>query len=329
MIDKHYLSRRPSRLRASTALREMVAETTLDIKSLIYPLFIKEGLTSNRPIASMPGQYQLALEQLKPEINQISSLGIPAVILFGIPSQKDARGSSALRSDGIVQRAIGEIKSINPELIVISDLCFCEYTSHGHCGVLKPNHSLDNDATLELLVEQAISHANSGADIIAPSGMLDGMIKALRWGLDEHAYQHIPLLSYAAKYASSCYGPFREAAEGSPQFGNRAQYQMDPANVEEALLEVSLDVEQGADILMVKPAQFYLDIVSRIKQAYPLYPLCAYQVSGVYSMIKLAGQQGVLDEDAMIKESILSIKRAGADCIITYFAKQIAESLNN
>jgi porphobilinogen synthase len=274
----------------------------------------------------MPGHFQLSLDYLPAEIEEIKQLNIPAVILFGLPSKKDPMGSSALDDNGIIQQAIKLIKKIAPELLVITDLCFCEYTDHGHCGVINlDNQTVDNDKTLELLGKQAVSHARAGADIIAPSGMMDGMVKTIRAALDENHFQDIPILSYAVKYASAFYGPFRVAAEGAPQFGDRKTYQMNPANANEALREAALDVAEGADMLMVKPAQNYLDMIYRVKQSFPSLPMCAYQVSGEFAMIKAAGEKNWIDEKAVMMESLLAIKRAGADFIITYFAKEFAQ----
>lgn len=314
------------RLRMHPKLRALVRETTLSPSDLIQPLFIKAGLDHKVPIPSMPGCFQLALGDLEDEIKEIDALGIPAVLLFGIPDAKDARGSSALRDDGIVQRAIAEIKRILPDLLVMTDLCFCEYTDHGHCGPLVEiggRWTVDNAKTLALLVKQAQSHARAGADVIAPSGMMDGMVAAIRAGLDEIGYQHIPILSYAVKYCSSFYAPFRDAAESAPGMGDRQGYQLDIANAGEALREAAQDVAEGADMLMVKPAGLYLDVIYRVKQAHPEVPLAAYQVSGEYAMIKAAVMNGWLDERRAVWESLLAIKRAGADFIITYFAKQI------
>lgn len=324
------LINRPRRLRRTVALRSLVRETHLDINDFVCPLFIKQGLTKKTAIKSMPGQYQLGLSHLNAEIEEIISLGLQSILLFGIPEHKDAQGHVALDENGIIQQAIRQIKQQAPDLLIISDVCFCEYTSHGHCGPV--NHKtgrldVDNDETLDLLVQQSISHAKAGADIIAPSGMMDGMIKAIRTGLDHAGFQHIPILSYSAKYASSFYGPFREAAEGAPQFGDRQTYQMDSANSKEALKEVDLDVLEGADMLMIKPALSYLDIIYQTKQRHPEIPLAAYQVSGEYAMIKAAAQNGWLDEKKAALETLLSIKRAGADFIITYFAKDAAKWL--
>ncbi len=324
------MQNRLRRLRQHEGLRHLVRETQLDIHDLVYPLFIKHGLTEKKPIASMPGQYQLGLAHLEAEIQEIKELNIPAIILFGIPEYKDGQGSASCQDAGIIQQAIQEIKRIAPQLLVISDICFCEYTDHGHCGVLSEKTGkidVDNDETLTLLVNQSISHAKAGCDVIAPSGMMDGMVSAIRSGLDEAGFSHIPILSYAAKYASSFYGPFREAAEGAPQFGDRRTYQMDPANAKEALREVDSDVDEGADMLMVKPALSYLDIIHQTKQRYPEIPLCAYQVSGEYAMVKAAAQAGWIDEKKVVLEMLLSIKRAGADFIISYFAKDVARWL--
>lgn len=315
------------RLRQNPTMRALVRETQLDINDLVCPLFIKENIRQKTTINSMPGQYQLSLADLDAEIHDIVTLGIPAVLLFGIPAHKDSIGSTACDDHGIIQQAIKKIKALAPALLIIADVCFCEYTDHGHCGVIKDN-DVDNDETLTLLVKQSVSHARAGADIIAPSGMMDGMIAAIRAGLDQHHFEHVPILSYAAKYASSFYGPFREAAEGAPQFGDRKTYQMDPANAKEALREVKLDIAEGADMLMVKPALSYLDIIHQTKQLFPEIPLCAYQVSGEYAMIKAAAQNGWVDEQKIALETLLSIKRAGADFIITYFAKDVASWLS-
>jgi len=318
------------RLRQHPNLRALLTETRLSVQDLILPLFVKAAIQEKQAIAAMPGHFQLTLADLDKEITEIQSLGIPGVLLFGILAYKDASGSAALQANGIVQQAIAHIKKIAPDLLVITDLCCCEYTDHGHCGVLRQqqNHWLvDNDATLALLVEQAISHAKAGADVIAPSGMMDGIVAALRQGLDAAGFTHIPILSYAIKYASALYGPFREAAESAPQVGDRKGYQMNPANSREALREAQLDIQEGADILMVKPAGAYLDVIYRVKQAYPEIPLAAYQVSGEYSMIKAAGANGWINEQQVALESLLAIKRAGADFIFTYFAKDVAKWL--
>ena len=315
---------RPRRLRQHPVLRQLTQEHAVTTSDLILPLFVTAA-KKGRDIASMPGHRQLSLNELPTEIEEIQSLGIAAVILFGIPEQKDAHGTSSLKDKGIVQQAIRCIKAIAPELLVIADVCFCEYTNHGHCGIWdEESQTVCNDRTLKLLQQQAVSMAQAGADVIAPSGMMDGMVGALRFALDAHHFASTPILSYAVKYASSCYGPFREAANGAPQFGDRKTYQMNPANSNEAILEAQLDVVEGADILMVKPAQFYLDVIYRIKQEFAYKPLCAYQVSGEFAMIQAAAQSGWIDGEQVIQESLLSIKRAGADMIITYFAKTFA-----
>lgn len=322
-----YPTTRLRRLRQHPRLRDLVTETRLSVHDLVLPLFIKANLTEKQLIAAMPGQFQFALSDLAEEAKQIAALDIPAVILFGLPSFKDASGSAASQADGIIQQAIATIKNAAPDLLIITDLCFCEYTDHGHCGVLtqqKNAWTVDNDATLPLLVKQAVSHVKAGADVIAPSGMMDGMVASLREGLDAAGYSHTPILSYAVKYASALYGPFREAAESAAQMGDRKTYQMNPANSKEALREAALDVQEGADMLMVKPAGAYLDVIYAVKQAYPEIPLAAYQVSGEYAMIKAAGRNGWINEREVALESLLAIKRAGADFILTYFAKEVA-----
>ncbi len=321
-----YLPTRLRRLRQNPALRALIRETQLHPSDLVQPLFIKEGLTDKKEIRSMPGVFQLSLTNLAKEIETLRGLKISSVILFGIPLEKDDTGSSALNDNGIIQQAVRDIKRLAPEMLVITDLCFCEYTAHGHCGVMS-NDCVDNDATLALLAKQAISHAKAGADIIAPSGMMDGMVESIRTALDANGFKHISILSYAVKYASSFYGPFREAAEGSPQFGDRKQYQMDFANKGEALREAELDVNEGADMLMVKPAMCYLDIIHQVKTQLPEIPLAAYQVSGEYSLIKFGAQQGLIDEEQAMIESLTAIKRAGANFIITYFAKDMNKLL--
>jgi porphobilinogen synthase len=307
----------------------LVRETQLAVNDLIYPLFVYHGKNLRREIPSMPGQYQLSLDRLGDSLAEIAGLGIPAVIFFGIPGQKDALGSAAARDDGIVQEAIRLTRRIAPDLLVITDLCFCEYTDHGHCGPLAEiggRIDLDNDATLPLLVEQANSHARAGAHMIAPSGMIDGMVGAIRRGLDEAGFAHLPIMSYAAKFASGYYGPFRDAAESAPSFGDRRTYQMDPANGREALKEAAIDFAEGADILMVKPALAYLDIIYRVKEACGL-PLAAYNVSGEYAMIKAAAANGWIDERRIVLETLTGIKRAGADMILTYHALDVARWL--
>ncbi len=331
MVAASFPQVRMRRLRHSANLRALVREHRLSVDNLVLPLFIKEGQGIKNPINSLAGHYQFSLDRLPDEIRQIVDLNIPAVILFGIPLHKDATGSSALSANGIIQSAIAVIKQHAPELIVISDLCFCEYTDHGHCGIIASHHQgeviVDNDATLTLLAEQAVSHARAGADIIAPSGMMDGMVQAIRRGLDQHGFLQTPILSYAVKYASAFYGPFREAAgSGTPQHGGRQTYQMDPANAQAGLREAELDVLEGADMLMVKPAHTYLDMIFRVKQRFPDLPLGAYHVSGEYAMIKAAAAQGWIDEDRAMLEALIAIKRAGADFIITYYAKSFASN---
>ena len=301
----------------------MVMETTLSVDDLILPLFVTFGKGIRNEIKSMPGHYQLSVDNLTKEVKEIKSLGIPAVILFGIPEHKDEVGSEAYNPKGIVQQAIKTIKNKAPELMVITDVCMCEYTSHGHCGMIKQG-DVDNDATLELLAKEALSHTKAGADMVAPSDMMDGRVGAIRKILDENNFSHIPILSYAAKYASAFYGPFREAAESIPQFGDRRSYQMNPANSDEAIREVRFDIEEGADIIMVKPALPYLDIIRRVKQEFN-YPVAAYNVSGEFSMIKAASKLGWMDGERAMMESLISIKRAGADLILTYFAKEAAK----
>ncbi|MBI3398611.1 MAG: porphobilinogen synthase [Deltaproteobacteria bacterium] len=313
---------RPRRLRKNETIRKMVRETTLSVDDLILPLFVTFGKGVKNEIKSMPGHYQLSVDNLAKEIKEIKTLGIPAVILFGIPEHKDEVGSEAYNTKGIIQQAIKAIKNKAPELMVITDVCMCEYTSHGHCGVIK-HGDVDNDATLELLAKEALSHAKAGADMVAPSDMMDGRVGAIRKILDENNFNRLPIMSYAAKYASAFYGPFREAAESTPEFGDRRSYQMDPANSDEALREVRLDIEEGADIVMVKPALPYLDIIRRIKDELK-YPVAAYNVSGEFAMIKAAEQLGWMDGQRAMMESLVSIKRAGADLILTYFAKEAA-----
>ena len=324
-----YPLHRPRRLRAHPRLRELVCETQLRVDDLIYPLFVYHGTNLRREIPSMPGQFQLSLDRLGEAVAEVSERGIPAIILFGIPAHKDARGSAALRDDGIVQEAIRIAKRAAPGLLVITDLCFCEYTDHGHCGPLVEaggRMDVDNDATLILLAQQAVSHARAGADVIAPSGMMDGMVQAIRGGLDGAGFLNLPILSYAAKFASGYYGPFRDAAESAPSFGDRRTYQMDPANSDEAMREVALDLAEGADMVMVKPALAYLDIVRRVKDAFAV-PLAAYNVSGEYAMIKAAAARGWIDERRVVLETLTGIKRAGADMILTYHAPDVAQWL--
>jgi len=322
----HFPQYRPRRLRRNENLRRMVRETFLRIDDLIYPLFVQPGKGIKEPISSMPDNYRFSIDELVKEIKDIYKLGIPAIILFGIPEKKDELGTEAYAKDGIIQRAIKAIKDSVPEIIVITDVCLCEYTSHGHCGVIK-NGQIDNDATLELLAKEAVSHAEAGADMVAPSDMMDGRVKAIREALDRNGFSHIPIMSYAVKYASAFYGPFREAAESAPQFGDRRSYQMDPPNAREALREAELDVVEGADIIMVKPALPYLDIIYRVRQAINR-PIAAYNVSGEFSMLKAAIANGWLEEKRVILEALTSIKRAGADLILTYFAREIASWLS-
>ncbi len=316
---------RPRRLRRSETMRSMIRETHLSPLDFILPLFISYGKDLKKPIASMPGHFQLSVDRLAVEAQEVKSLGIPAVILFGIPEEKDETGSTASDPAGPVQEAVRAIKDAAPDLLVITDVCMCEYTSHGHCGIIK-NKDVDNDATLRVLAEEALSHAEAGADIVAPSDMMDGRVAAIRKTLDENNFGNIPIMSYAVKYSSAFYGPFRDAAESPPQFGDRKTYQMDPANAEEALREAGLDIDEGADIIMVKPALPYLDIIRRVKDAYG-YPMAAYNVSGEFSMIKAAAEKGWLDGEAAMLESLVSIKRAGAEMILTYFAKEAARVL--
>ncbi|HUJ79351.1 MAG TPA: porphobilinogen synthase [Nitrospiria bacterium] len=316
---------RPRRMRRSDALRRMVRETRLSADELIAPLFVVHGKSVRNDIASMPGVAQLSVDLLIKEVQELANVGVPAVLLFGIPARKDARGSEAYAADGIVQQAVRAIKDQRPELVVITDVCLCEFTSHGHCGLVERGEVL-NDPSLELLAQSALSHAQAGADMVAPSDMMDGRVGAIRRALDGAGYEQTPILSYAAKYASSFYGPFRDAAQSAPQFGDRRGYQMDPANADEALREVELDIEEGADAVMVKPAMPYLDIIWRVKERFNR-PLAAYQVSGEYAMLKAAGRLGWLDEERAMLESLTGIKRAGADLIITYFARAAATLL--
>lgn len=316
---------RARRLRKNENFRRLIRETKLSVDDLVYPLFAVPGKNFKKPISSMPGQFQLSVDHIAKEARAAKDLGIPAVLLFGIPPKKDEMATGAFAKDGIVQQAVKRIKNEVPDMVVITDVCLCEYTSHGHCGMLEKN-GVQNDTTLEVLAETALSQARAGADMVAPSAMMDGQVAAIREALDENAFEDVPIMAYAAKYASSFYGPFREAAESTPQFGDRKAYQMDPANADEAIREMSLDVGEGADIIMVKPALAYLDIICRAKQEFDL-PVAAYNVSGEYSMIKAAAQLGWLDEERTMMESLTAIKRAGADIIITYWAKQLAQLL--
>lgn len=317
---------RPRRLRKNETIRRMVRETSLSPDNFIYPLFATFGKGVKKEISSMPGCFQESVDKIVRHAKEVYSLGIPSVLLFGIPEQKDETGSGAYDEKGVVQKAVKAIKNAVPELYVITDVCMCEYTSHGHCGIIKDG-DVENDTTLELLAREAVSHANAGADLVAPSDMMDGRVEAIRIALDEEGFPEVPIMSYAAKYASAFYGPFREAAESTPQFGDRRSYQMDPANRREALKEVALDIEEGADIVMVKPALAYLDIISDVKESFDL-PVAAYNVSGEYSLVKAAGKLGWIDEKRVMMEILTSIKRAGADLILTYFAKDAAKILN-
>ena len=316
---------RPRRLRESPLLRKMVRETQLRVDDLVYPLFTVHGRGVREPIASMPGQFRLSVDELLRECKDAASMGIPAVLLFGLPAEKDPRGSEAYAEDGIIQQAVRAVKETIPDLLVVTDVCLCEYTSHGHCGVVEGGR-VRNDPTLDLLARTAVSHVEAGADMIAPSDMMDGRVAAIREALDENGNQETPIMAYSAKYASAFYGPFREAADSTPQFGDRRSYQMDPANSVEAMREVALDVDEGADIVMVKPALPYLDIIARVKTEFGL-PVAAYSVSGEYAMLRAAGQLGWLDEEAAMMEALTGIRRAGADIVITYFAKEAARIL--
>ncbi len=316
---------RPRRLRKTELLRGLVRETRLSVANLIYPMFVCPGGNIRQEVASMPGVFQQSADQIVEDCREVESLGIPGVILFGLPQTKDPRGASSLKKDGVVQRAIEAIRKAKLNLIVITDVCLCEYTDHGHCGVIE-NGEVANDATLEILADQSLSHARAGADIVAPSDMMDGRVAAIRKKLDENKFEDLPILSYAAKYCSAFYGPFREAADSAPQFGDRRSYQMDPANAREALKEVALDLEEGADMIMVKPALPYLDIITRVHREFSV-PVAAYNVSGEYSMVKAAAQNGWLDEKRAALEILTGILRAGADIILTYHAKDAARWL--
>ena len=318
---------RPRRLRANENLRRLVRETALSINDLIYPMFVVHGRNTATEISAMPGCYQYSVDTLVTAAKELAALGIPGTILFGIPATKDPIGTEAYADDGIIQQAVHAIKDAVPNLLVMTDVCLCEYTDHGHCGVIEDGE-VQNDPTLELLVKESLSHARAGADVIAPSDMMDGRVGAIRDALDDSGYENIPIMAYSAKYASAFYGPFREAAESAPQFGDRRSYQMDPANAEEALREVALDIQEGADILMVKPALSYLDVIHQVKTEFQV-PVAAYNVSGEYAMVKAAGQNGWIDEKRVALEVLTSIKRAGADMILTYFAKSVVEWLND
>src|SRR5699024_8264482 len=318
--------KRHRRLRSTEAMRSLIRENHLRVDDLIYPLFVIEGADIRKEVPSMPGVFQVSLDRLSEEIKEIYDLGIKGVILFGVPQHKDDQGTGAFVEDGIVQLATKQIKKEYPNLLVIADTCLCEYTSHGHCGVID-NHEIANDESLKLLAKTAVSQAKAGADIIAPSNMMDGFVIVIRQSLDENGFSHLPIMSYAVKYASAFYGPFRDAADSTPQFGDRKTYQMDPANRLEALREAQSDVEEGADFLIIKPALSYLDIVRDVKNHFHL-PIVAYNVSGEYSMVKAATQNGWIDEKALVMEKLTAMKRAGADIIITYFAKDVAKWLN-
>jgi porphobilinogen synthase len=316
---------RPRRLREKPLLRTLVRETQLAVDDLVYPVFAVHGRGVREPIASMPGQCRLSIDELLKEAKETAAMGIPALLLFGVPAHKDPRGSEAYAEDGIIQQAVRAVKDTVPDLLVITDVCLCQYTSHGHCGIVEKG-TVRNDPSLELLARVAVSHAEAGADLVAPSDMMDGRVAAIREALDEADYAELPIMAYSAKYASAFYGPFREAAESAPQFGDRRSYQMDPANGAEAMREIALDLDEGADIVMVKPALPYLDVISRARAEFGV-PLAAYSVSGEYAMIKAAGQLGWLDEERAMMEALTAIRRAGADIVITYFAREVARGL--
>lgn len=316
---------RPRRLRKNELFRRLIRETTISVNDLVAPLFICPGKKTRRPVSSMPGVFQLSIDEAVRETEFLRDLGLAAVILFGIPERKDESATGAFAQDGIIQRAVREIKKRVPDILVITDVCLCEYTSHGHCGIIEKQF-VNNDLTIEVLAETAVSHARAGADMVAPSAMMDGQVGAIREALDEAGFEDTPIMAYSAKYASSFYGPFREAADSAPKFGDRKSYQMDPANSDEAIREISLDVSEGADIIMVKPALPYLDVIRRAKEEFDL-PLAAYNVSGEYAMIKAAAQLGWLDGEKVMMETLTAIKRAGADFIITYFAPEAARLL--
>jgi porphobilinogen synthase len=316
---------RPRRLRKNDNFRRLVRETRLSVDNLIYPLFVVPGRNVKTPISSMPGNFQMSVDNIVKEARRVNELGIPAIILFGIPDKKDETASQALIKNGVIQTAVREIKAKVPDILVVTDICVCEYTSHGHCGIIE-NGEVANDTTLEVLSEMAVSHAKAGADMVAPSAMMDGQVGALREGLDESGFESVPVMGYSAKFASCFYGPFREAAESAPAFGDRKGYQMDPANGDEAIREITLDVQEGADIIMVKPALPFLDIIRRAREEFDL-PLAAYNVSGEFAMIKAAAKLGWIDGEKAMMESLTAIKRAGADIIITYFAPEAAEFL--
>jgi porphobilinogen synthase len=318
-------ARRMRRLRKTPALRTLTAQTRLHPSDFVYPLFVSERIDRPEPISSMPGIQRYPVKDAAREADRTFKLGIPAVLLFGIPKAKDAAGSASLKSDGIVQRAIREIKSLNPEVAVFTDVCLCEYTDHGHCGIVR-NGTIDNDATIEILAQQAVSHAGAGADVVSPSDMMDGRVQAIRRALDADDFHEVAIMSFAAKYCSAFYGPFREAVNSAPRFGDRRTYQMDPSNADEALAEIALDIEEGADVVMVKPALAYLDVIRRAKERFDV-PVAAYNVSGEYSMVKLAASAQVADEKQLTLEILTAIKRAGADMIISYHAQDVCNWL--
>ncbi|EDP76403.1 porphobilinogen synthase [Hydrogenivirga sp. 128-5-R1-1] len=326
MITSGFPFLRPRRLRRNENIRRLVRENRINHDDLIYPIFVRYGENVVEEVPSMPGVFRYSVDKVADAVKEVRDLGIPAVIIFGIPEHKDEVGSDTWSDEGIVQKTLRVLKKEVPEMYLITDVCFCEYTSHGHCGVLH-DHEVDNDATLENLQKQVVSHAQNGADMVAPSGMMDGMVRSIRIALDDAGFSHIPIMAYSAKFASAFYGPFRDAAESAPSFGDRRSYQMDPANSREALKEVLMDVQEGADVVMVKPALTYLDIITKVKEN-TLLPVCAYNVSGEYSMVKAAGKLGWIDEKKVMLESLISMKRAGADIIITYFAKEVAEMIN-
>ncbi len=317
---------RPRRLRRNDFIRSLVRETSLTLDDLVYPMFVVDGSNTVEEVPSMPGVYRYSPDRIVDAIKEVRDTGIKAIILFGIPAKKDSVGSDTWSDEGIIQRTLRKVKKEVPDIYVITDVCFCEYTDHGHCGVLRGD-TVDNDMTLENLKKQVVSHAENGADMVAPSGMMDGMVKAIREALDSAGFKDMPIMAYSAKFASAYYGPFREAAESAPAFGDRRSYQMDPANYREAIKEVLLDVEEGADIVMVKPALAYLDVIRGVKEA-TLLPVAAYNVSGEYSIIKAGGKLGWIDEKKVMIETLISIKRAGADIILTYFAKEVAQLIN-
>ena len=317
-------AKRPRRLRRTETLRDLVRETSLEPSDFVYPLFVVAGEDIRRPVASMPGIDQLSVDRLREEAREVAALGIKAVLLFGIPATKDPHGLESFAEDGVVQQSIRTLKEAQPDLVVVTDVCLCEYTDHGHCGLLDDAGDVSNDETLDVLRRIAVSHGEAGADVVAPSGMIDGMVGAVRGALDEEGLQRVAILSYAVKYASAFYGPFREAAEGAPAFGDRRSHQMDPGNAREALREAALDVDEGADGLMVKPALGYLDVVRSVRERFPELPLAAYNVSGEYAMVKAAAANGWLDERAVVLEALTGIRRAGADLVVTYHAKDAA-----